>query len=255
MQELEASRLLSRSHSDDETAKFWVQRTFIDIYKQGASSSKSPSTPLTLRTGQINNRRPNMDASWEVNITLPILTSLSPRSFENATLALSINDTTVSFDKVTLKLLEPLEYTEGIPFSLTTTVAVAKDAVRVWYPINFGNPNLYTLSLTLHAAGATVSWTERIGFRTMYVNQEAVSKDQVKRGITPGTLFQFEINGNPFYTQGSRYVHWLCVQMGTNVPSSIIPFDTFPARVNTTTMRFLLESAALVSRFASSLSL
>jgi len=45
-----------------------------------------------------------------------------------------------------------------------------------------------------------------IGFRTIVLNQESVSGEEVTSGIAPGDHWHFEINGYPFFAKGSNFI-------------------------------------------------
>ncbi|KAA1067268.1 hypothetical protein PGT21_010034 [Puccinia graminis f. sp. tritici] len=210
---------------DDSPPFVWVHRSLIDIYRQG----------------QRNNLPPNQSAPWIVNITLPI-TSPEPLSDIKPTLVASFPGTSIQLPAKQLTLLEPAEYHNLGPNSFwTTEFLIQPEDVELWYPSTLGNPKLYDLKLTLefpsqHASSRKEStpmnpltWYERVGFRTIIVDQSRYTDREVSQGIQPGTRFTFEINGKPFYVQGS----------------SMIPIDNFAARVNSTTIRWLVESSLL----------
>ncbi|KAI7951704.1 hypothetical protein MJO28_007388 [Puccinia striiformis f. sp. tritici] len=212
-------------HDADSPPLMWVHRSLIDIYRQG----------------QRNNLPPNQSAPWIVNITLPV-TSPRPLSGYKPTLSASFPGTSIRLPTVQLTMLQPAKYRSFGPNSLwTAEFVIQPDAVELWYPSALGNPKLYDLKLTLEFASqhersdtknapiTQLTWYERVGFRTVIVDQSQYSDHEVSRGIRPGTRFTFEINGKPFYAQGS----------------SMIPIDTFAARTNSTTIRWLVESALL----------
>ncbi|OAV94816.1 hypothetical protein PTTG_06227 [Puccinia triticina 1-1 BBBD Race 1] len=178
------------------TPSLWVHRTIIDIY----------------RSGQRNNLMPDQGAPWVINITLPIT---SP-TLVNATLSGN---------------LWPRLFTHS-------RIHHRSKQVELWYPATLGSPTLYDLELKLqvdaHDASlggedAELSWWEKVGFRTIVVDQSRYTDQEVANGIRPGTRFTFIINGKPFYVQGS----------------SMIPIDNFAARANSSTIRWILESAVL----------
>lgn len=203
----------------------WVHRSVIDIY----------------RKGQRNNLPPDQTAPWIINITLPI-TSPIPADANSLTLSGSLAGTAIRLPATKLTLLPPSKYRQfGPDYTFTAQFTVQPGAVELWYPKSIGNPKLYDLELTLEMAGknaklqkgddstSRLTWHERVGFRTILVDQSRYTKEEVSRGIQPGTRFSFAINGKPFYVQGS----------------SMIPIDTFTSRTNATTIRWLIESALL----------
>ncbi|KAI9603876.1 hypothetical protein H4Q26_003482 [Puccinia striiformis f. sp. tritici PST-130] len=189
-------------HDADSPPLMWVHRSLIDIYRQG----------------QRNNLPPNQSAPWIVNITLPV-TSPRPLSGYKPTLSASFPGTSIRLPTVQLTMLQPAKYRSFGPNSLwTAEFVIQPDAVELWYPSALGNPKLYDLKLTLEFASqhersdtknapiTQLTWYERVGFRTVIVDQSRYSDHEVSRGIRPGTRFTFEINGKPFYAQGSRYL-------------------------------------------------
>ncbi|WAR56586.1 hypothetical protein PtB15_7B435 [Puccinia triticina] len=201
------------------TPSLWVHRAIIDIY----------------RSGQRNNLMPDQGAPWVINITLPIT---SP-TLVNATLSGVISGTSVQLPAKQLSILKtPLYRTLGPDYSLTVEYIIDPKQVELWYPATLGSPTLYDLELKLqvdaHDASlggedAELSWWEKVGFRTIVVDQSRYTDQEVANGIRPGTRFTFIINGKPFYVQGS----------------SMIPIDNFAARANSSTIRWILESAVL----------
>jgi len=205
--------LREAKNAEDEAPSFWIHRTVIDIYRQG----------------QRNNLRPDEDAPWVVNVTLPIT---SPQLL-NASLSGVLSGTSVKLPAKPLRILEtPMYRNFGPDYSLSVEYVVDPDEIELWYPATLGNPKLYNLELTLQVQGQDskqLTWKEKVGFRTIVVDQSRYTDEEVSNGIQPGTRFTFIVNGKPFYVQGS----------------SMIPIDNFAARVNSTTIRWLLESALL----------
>ncbi|MBW0514543.1 hypothetical protein O181_054258 [Austropuccinia psidii MF-1] len=210
-----ASKLLSRS---PKSVPFWIHRTTIDIY----------------RKGQRNNLHPDQNAPWILNVTLPITSTRSLNS-TGLTLSAVLVGTSVRLEPKTLSIIKPADYINlGPDYSLTVEYTIDHQSVELWYPATLGNPKLYDLELTLdfhdeHKDTTQLTWHERVGFRTIVVDQSRYSDQEVSRGITPGTRFTYVINGKPFYVQGT----------------SIIPIDTFAARTNSSTIRWLLQSVLL----------
>ncbi|PLW18484.1 hypothetical protein PCANC_12285 [Puccinia coronata f. sp. avenae] len=221
--------LLTRSHTRKNSrsttaspSSFWVQRSIVDIY----------------RLGQRSNLPPDQGAPWVINITLPI-TSPTPI---NATLTGVLANTSVKLPTKQLSLLQTPNYRDhGPDYFLTVEYTVDAKEIELWYPATLGNPKLYDLELTLNVDGENansnqeangeLAWREKVGFRTIVVDQSRYTDQEVSSGIRPGTRFTFIINGKPFYVQGS----------------SMIPIDTFAARSNSTTIRWILESALLAN--------
>jgi beta-mannosidase len=177
-----------------------------------------------------------------------------------------LSGTSVKLPAKPLSILKtPLYRNFGPDYSLTVEYIIDPKQVELWYPATLGNPTLYDLELTLqvdaqHSASKTqesgeLSWSEKVGFRTIVVDQSRYTDQEVSNGIRPGTRFTFVINGKPFYVQGSRYL--VLSSPGQSygnlltfffLADSMIPIDNFAARVNSTTIRWLLESALLANQ-------
>lgn len=88
-----------------------------------------------------------------------------------------------------------------------------------WWPVGYGEPNLYRFHAEVTADGATVASADReTGLRTVELRRE---KDQWGRG------FAFVVNGVPIFAKGAN----------------LIPFDSFPTRVTPERMEAILHSA------------
>jgi beta-mannosidase len=96
---------------------------------------------------------------------------------------------------------------------VTLPIAIAHP--QRWQPAGYGAQPLYRAQATLEQDGATTDTAERrIGLRTVEL-------------IRGGGAMGFRVNGVPIFAKGAN----------------LIPFDSFPARVTTDTMRTLLDDA------------
>lgn len=157
-------------------------------------------------SGQRNNIAPDQNAPWVINITLPLVTPHPPSRFAAASLSGTLIGTKIKFEPMRLRVLPVPKYSTFAPnVMLTGSFLVAPNAVEQWFPATLGNPKLYELSLSFDSGfSEKLNWVERVGFRTIVLDQTRYSEKDVARGITPGTKFILEINGHPFYVQGSR---------------------------------------------------
>ncbi|SFW58572.1 beta-mannosidase [Luteibacter sp. UNCMF366Tsu5.1] len=88
-----------------------------------------------------------------------------------------------------------------------------------WWPVGYGEPNLYRFHAEVAADGDTIASADRdTGLRTVELRRD---KDTWGRG------FAFVVNGVPIFAKGAN----------------LIPFDSFPSRVTTARMEAILRSA------------
>jgi beta-mannosidase len=99
----------------------------------------------------------------------------------------------------------------GVPLTI--------DRPQRWWPVGYGDPNLYRFHATVEAAGATLAEADReTGLRTVELRRD---KDQWGRG------FAFVVNGVPVFAKGAN----------------LIPYDAFPSRVSSERLEAILRSA------------
>jgi beta-mannosidase len=88
-----------------------------------------------------------------------------------------------------------------------------------WFPVGYGAPDMYTFKASIRDSnGELYSAQHAIGLRTVELRRE---KDAW------GTSFTFVINGIPVFAKGA----------------DMIPFDSFPTRVDDAQMQHILQSA------------
>lgn len=92
----------------------------------------------------------------------------------------------------------------------------------LWYPIGYGDPNLYNLTLTFQGGKGEVDVSrKRVGFREIKLIRKEGTDDD------PGITFYFQVNGIAVWAKGSNFV----------------PFDAFHPRVTEANMTRVLESS------------
>lgn len=101
-------------------------------------------------------------------------------------------------------------------FNVTTRIKLTVPNAKLWWPKNYGSPNLYDVKITLLYKGEECDTaTFKTGIRTVCVERTSLaSKD--------GT-FRFVVNGKPIFALGTNWV----------------PTDAFPSRHDEYTLRGL----------------
>lgn len=167
------------------------------------------------RQGQLNNLPAPQDQPWVVNASLDYFGNLPSGAALTYKLTSQDNETIISTGS-----LGDVNTTAS---AVTGSVTLPSNAVELWWPVGMGNQNLYYMTINLASAAnqtlATV--TKRVGFRTIILNGNPVSEEEMAMGIAPGNNWHFEINGQPFYAKGSNFIP----------PDAFWPRVT-PARIN-----------------------
>ena len=182
----------------------YVRNALLDIYREG----------------QLNNLPPDQSKPWIFNASVDVLGEIPT----NVSMHLRLTDSEAS--STDLELSNVYHNNETV-----TGSSVIGSEVKLWWPNGMGEQQLYNATVTLRAGDddrilATVN--RRVGFRTVVLNLEPVSKAQQALGTAPGNNWHFEINGHEFYAKGSN----------------LVPPDVFWPRVNETKIRHLFESVA-----------
>lgn len=180
----------------------YVRNSLVDIYRQG----------------QINLIPPDQSQPWVVNGSLDVLGEIP----EAASLSYSLTD--LDGNNVSSGVMQNVTV-QGR--SITGSVVIPSNKVKLWWPVGMGDQNLYLFRLTINTGGQYATTTKRVGFRTIVLNQEPIREDQLANGVAPGANWHFEINGHEFYAKGSN----------------MIPPDAFWPRVTTERIRDLFEAA------------
>ena len=99
---------------------------------------------------------------------------------------------------------EPLT---NLSYSISTisgSVIVDGEKFQLWWPSGLGPQNLYYVTVDIVSGNQTLaSSTKRTGFRTVVLNMEPVTNEQLLQNISPGNNWHFEINGHEFYAKVS----------------------------------------------------
>ena len=181
----------------------YIRNTLVDIYREG----------------QHNFFAPDQTKDWILNASMDYLGSLP----SGAALEYKISD--ASGETLRSGSLSNVTCEDG---RITGSTSVPDGAVELWWPVGYGNQQLYNLTLSVvdgqHTTVATVE--KRIGFRTIFNNQTPISQEQLEKGVAPGNNWHFEINGRELYAKGSNF----------------IPPDPFWPTVTESRLRLLFDS-------------
>ncbi|KAF2704453.1 glycoside hydrolase family 2 protein [Pleomassaria siparia CBS 279.74] len=173
----------------------------------------------TYREGQLNLLIPDQTKDWVLKASVDYLGSDLPSDASLSYVLSDVNEATISSGKLINITAE-----DG---TITGSIIVPSDSVKLWWPVGMGPQTLYNLTLDIVVNGETAgSVTKRMGFRTIVLNELPISQAQLDQGIAPGNNWHFEINGHEFYAKGSNF----------------IPPDPFWANVTETRIRQLFEN-------------
>lgn len=102
----------------------------------------------------------------------------------------------------------PLSDVTSSESTITGSVVVDAEAYELWWPNGLGDQILYYFTIDiLDAHNKTIaSTTKRSGFRTIVLNMEPITEEQLSQGISNGNNWHFEVNGHEFYAKGSNFI-------------------------------------------------
>lgn len=190
------NKATSQALSVGKTPTIFIHSTSVDVYRKGSC----------------NNLPPDQSAPWIVNATLDLYALEAVR----APLTLEVAGVRAVVDAE----IKPA-HNRGIEV-IAEVPGTGPKAPRLWWPSFTGNPQLYEAHLALDGT----RWRKKVGFRTVIVNQEPVSKAEIASGWSPGAHWHVEVNGQRIYTQGVN----------------VIPFDTLAPRVSLQALQWHISS-------------
>lgn len=178
------------------------------------------------RVGQMNNIPPDQSAPWLLNASLDVLGTLPQGAALNYVIADSTTNQTVSSGSLT--------NISSSNSTITGAAVLDPSLYDLWWPRGLGPQNLYNLTVSIadSSKNTLASVNRRTGFRTIVLNMQVISDEQIAQGIAPGNNWHFEINGNEFYAKGSNF----------------IPPDAFWPRVTSTKIQQLFDSVTAANQ-------
>lgn len=121
--------------------------------------------------------------------------------------------------RLTLKYLNNIVSNKTVTLEKTNEIVFTIEDVNLWYPVGYGEPNLYNLDIEVIVDDEVLQKEQRtIGFRNIEISQV---KDEYGESFTP------IVNNIPIFLKGSNYI----------IEDSLLP------RTNKDKTRYLLESA------------
>ncbi|KAI9723828.1 MAG: hypothetical protein M1828_004078 [Chrysothrix sp. TS-e1954] len=187
------------------SSEAYVRNALVDVYKKG----------------QMNNMPPDQSQPWMVNASLDYIGTLP----SGARMTYTLKDPSDSNKTVSSGSMTKVNMTDN---AINGLVSISNDLVKMWWPNGLGDQNLYYMTLSIaDSANKTITTaTRRIGFRTIVLNEDVVTDEQMAKGIAPGNNWHFEVNGHVFFAKGSNF----------------IPPDAFWPRVTQERMKTLFDS-------------
>jgi beta-mannosidase len=152
------------------------------------------------RKDQINHLPPDQSKPWVVNASIDYLGSMP----QNPSMSIRIKDADTG-EVLTSKSPDNVRVSGD---SVTGHIIVDSNTPKLWWPTGMGNQNLYDVEITVSGSNkkTLANVTKRSGFRTIYLNRQNITDEQIAQGIAPGANWHFEVNGHEFYAKGSNII-------------------------------------------------
>ena len=151
------------------------------------------------REGQLPNLPPDQSQPWVLNASVDYIGGLPSGS----SLVYSLTDS--DGNQVSSGPLSNVSSTSDV---IQGSTIIDADSVQLWWPTGMGNQTLYGLSIDVvdSSNNSIANVEKRVGFRTIVLNENPISQEQLAQGIAPGNNWHFEINGQEFYAKGSNFI-------------------------------------------------
>lgn len=167
----------------------------------------------------MNNIPPDQSQPWIFNASLDFFGNLPPHSYMQMILR----------DGGRIATSSDLRGIQASNGTITGSTSIDAKTVELWWPNGLGSQKLYTAEIrVLDASGRLLATIEkRVGFRTIVLNLDPITKEEIGKGMAPGNHWHFEVNGQEMFAKGSN----------------LVPPNTFWSQANVTTMRHLFKLA------------
>lgn len=168
------------------------------------------------RKGQMNNLPPDQSQTWVFNASIDFTGDL-PRG---SGLQLTLSDP--SGRQILQRRLSGVYSSKN---TITGSTTIDPSSVQLWWPNGMGSQPLYNAKVDIMSSNgrfgqnSIANAERRVGFRTIVLNLNPITAEQMAQGIAGGSNWHFEINGKEFYAKGSNLVppdvFWPRVDDGT----------------------------------------
>lgn len=137
------------------------------------------------REGQLNNLSPDQNTNWVFNASVDVVGSVP----EGARMRYTFLDPDAGDRVVSSGELSDIENGRDVITGITT---LARNDFELWWPSGLGPQKLYDVEVDVVWRGKTIaSVDKRMGFRTIVVNMEPISQEQLAQGIMDGANCEY----------------------------------------------------------------
>ena len=133
------------------------------------------------REGQLPNLPPDQNKNWVLNASIDVLNAVPSGATLKYTIREAVTGTVVTTGSLG-------NVTNGGNVISGSAILDSAD-YELWWPAGLGQQNLYniTVSVVSPSNRVVLSVTKRTGFRTIVLNMDRVTDEEVANGLSPGT--------------------------------------------------------------------
>jgi beta-mannosidase len=132
------------------------------------------------REGQRNNLPPDQNMNWVFNASIDVVGTIP----EDAIMTYKIFDT----DGNEQVSSDDLSNNHNIGNTITGIATLDASKYDLWWPNGLGAQKLYNIHVEIISGGKTIAKVEkRMGFRTIVLNMEPITEQQLSQGIINGS--------------------------------------------------------------------